>query len=80
MHRQLLAKKPPANRHKRASYAILQEMGLDWYENKALLMLKVPSALVPNRYNYVINTGCPLYPGRAKLVRSEEYIWDKRLF
>ncbi len=33
-----------------------ENYGHEWYHNKSSAVLKVPSVIIPNEYNYVINT------------------------
>ena len=62
------------------AYTELQSIGSEWYERKSSLVLKVPSAVIPQEYNYVINTAHPDFTGNVSLVRIENYFWDERLF
>ncbi len=56
------------------------EIGSARYEKQETLILKVPSVVIPQEFNFVINTEHPDFGNRVKLVRSEEYFWDQRLF
>jgi len=47
-------------------------------ENKYLIM-KVPSAVIQDEYNYLINPNHKKY-SKVKLVKVEEFKFDKRLF
>src|SRR5688572_3384810 len=49
----------PANWRTLAGYAALQQIGSDWYTSQESLVLKVPSAVIVQEYNYVINTEHP---------------------
>jgi RES domain-containing protein len=62
------------------AYSTLQQIGSQWYSSKKSLFLKVPSAVVPKEYNYIINTTHPDFESKVSLVRSEDYFWDERLF
>jgi len=75
----LQSKLPPFWRSMSA-YPQLQGIGSEWYKDKTSLILKVPSAVVPQEYNYIINTNHPDFPGKVSLVRTEDYFWDERLF
>jgi len=75
----LQARLPPLWRSMSA-YPQLQKIGSDWYKKKASLILKVSSAVVPQEYNYIINTDHPDFRSRTSLVRTEDYFWDERLF
>lgn len=69
----------PANWRSLAAYPALQELGSAWYKSKETLLLKVPSAVIIQEYNYVINIGHPDFPAKVNLVRKEHYFWDERL-
>ena len=62
-----------------AAYSSLQEIGSKWYVNQESLVLKVPSAVIPYEYNYVINAEHPLFADNIKIIRREDYFWDNRL-
>lgn len=61
-------------------YPRLQEIGSDWYKSHEKLILKVPSALIPQEHNYVINTRHELFQTHVKLIGLEDFFWDRRLF
>lgn len=69
----------PSNWRKMVAYSKLQEMGSKWYESKESLLLKIPSAVIPAEFNYIINTEHPDFRRCVKLVRTEDYFWDSRL-
>ena len=50
----------PANWQDVSAYSVLQKIGLDWLKALEYPILKVPSAIIPVEYNYLIN---PDYPG-----------------
>jgi RES domain-containing protein len=62
-----------------AAYSKLQEIGAKWYNNQETLVLRVPSAVIPFEYNYIINTEHPDFTRKINLVRLENYFWDDRL-
>jgi len=62
------------------AYPELQQIGSDWYKNKLSLILKVPSAVMPVEYNYIINTTHPDFAAHISLIRTEDYFWDERLY
>ena len=70
----------PGNWRSMSSYPALQQIGSKWYRNNQSLVLKVPSAIIFNEYNYLINTKHPDYNEKVSLVRTEDYFWDERLF
>jgi len=60
------------------SYSKLQDIGSSWYHTEASLILKVPSAIIPQEFNYIINTRHPDFKD-VLLVRTKDYSWDNRL-
>ena len=38
------------------AYPQLQQIGSKWYQSNSSLVLKVPSAVIPKEYNFLINT------------------------
>lgn len=69
----------PKNWRRNTAYPVLQQIGSDWYKNKHSLILKVPSAIISQEYNYLINTKHPDFESKVSLVRTENYFWDERL-
>lgn len=55
------------------AYSSLQQMGSDWYNLRETLLLKVPSAIIPYEFNYVINTQHPDINKKVNLVKAEDY-------
>ncbi len=70
----------PKHWTKMQAYAQLQEIGSQWYQNKNSLVLKIPSAIIQQEHNYIINTKHPEFESHIKLIRTENYFWDERLF
>ena len=62
-----------------AAYSDLQKIGSEWYNKQETLILKIPSAIIPFEYNYIINTEHPDFRNKVSLVRTENYFWDSRL-
>ncbi|WP_315822559.1 RES family NAD+ phosphorylase [Paraflavitalea speifideaquila] len=69
----------PANWRTFAAYSALQKIGSDWFNKQETLILKVPSAVIPYEYNYIINTEHAVFKDKVHLARTEEYFWDSRL-
>lgn len=69
----------PPNWRTLAAYSHLQEIGAKWYTTQKTIILKVPSVIIPFEYNFVLNTEHPDFNRDVKLVRVEDYFWDKRL-
>lgn len=57
----------------------VQDAGDRWIRSKRSLALRVPSAIVPNEHNVLVN---PLHPNlnRIAILGSEALDWDHRLF
>lgn len=70
----------PKNWRSIDAYPQTQSLGSKWYQQKGSLILKVPSAIIPKEYNYLINTAHPDFNSKVTLVRTEDYFWDERLF
>lgn len=69
----------PDNWRKFEAYPKLQQMGSYWYNSKETLILKVPSAVIPYEFNYIINTEHIDFKSKVQLARTENYFWDGRL-
>lgn len=76
---QIRLKDLPKNWRSIAAYPVLQQIGSDWYTRNESLLLKVPSAVIIQECNYLINTKHPDFNGKVSLVRTEDYFWDDRL-
>jgi RES domain-containing protein len=59
-------------------YSQCQPLGDRWFNTGTALALKVPSAVMPLSYNFVINTIHPDYP-RVKLVDVTDLVPDSRI-
>lgn len=58
--------------------SLLKRKGDDFVKNNAALLLKVPSSIVEDEYNYIVNVNHPLANG-IKIVESKPFVFDKRL-
>jgi len=56
----------------------LAEMGTDWLKSLKSLLLRVPSAVIPNEFNIIIN---PIHKDMkyVKISHVEDFTYDKRL-
>ncbi|WP_288428385.1 RES family NAD+ phosphorylase [uncultured Spirosoma sp.] len=79
LFRQISRNELPDNWRTVAGYSALQRIGSAWYTTQETLVLKVPSAVIPYEYNYMINTEHPDFSKCVQLVRTEAYFWDTRL-
>jgi RES domain-containing protein len=77
--KQLRLSELPLNWRSLNAYSKLQRMGSEWYNRQETLILKVPSAIISQEYNYIINTEHPDFASKVQLVRTEDYFWDNRL-
>lgn len=68
----------PANWFAATPPAALQEIGEDWLETGRTAILKVPSAIVPDEWNYLLN---PQHADIRKIVIGppEPFSFDRRL-
>jgi RES domain-containing protein len=60
------------------SYTLCQVFGNAWYQAKSSAVLRVPSSIIQNEYNYILNTRHPEF-GRIKIVRWEPFEFDPRI-
>jgi RES domain-containing protein len=77
--KEVIPAKLPVQWRSMAAYGALQHLGSAWYESQDSLLLKVPSAVIPKEYNYIINTRHPDFSNKISLLKREDYFWDKRL-
>lgn len=69
----------PRNWRKLSAYARLQDLGSAWYNSFETPILKVPSVVIPQEFNYIIHTQHPDVASRVSLLRNESFYWDERL-
>jgi RES domain-containing protein len=55
----------------------LSEIGDKWKWENSNLVLKVPSAVVKNEWNYLVNPSHQDFP-RVRVLSVEEYLFDAR--
>lgn len=60
------------------SYSQCQAQGNKWYEEGKNLLLKVPSAVLPESFNYVINSEHPEYK-KVKIIDVTNLVPDPRI-
>ncbi len=71
-------KKLPADWQEFTSYAFCQAMGDAWLKGNSTPLLRVPSAIIPEEFNYLINPRHPDF-GRIKVQSIESFAFDERL-
>ncbi len=59
-------------------YSICQPIGDKWFDDGKTMILKVPSAVLPDAYNYVINPEFSDY-GLVKLIEVTDLVPDERI-
>lgn len=69
----------PSDWQRLSGYSRLQELGGTWYRQQRSLVLRVPSVLVPQESNFVINTSHTNFASGVKVIRRENFGWDNRL-
>ncbi len=77
--KQVLISDLPGKWNKLDAYPYLQKIGSEWYEDKETLVLKVPSAIITQEFNYIINTQHPLFVSNIKVDSIQDFYWDERL-
>jgi len=69
----------PENWKSIEAYVELQEIGSKWYHSNESLVLRVPSSIIPQEYNYIINTKHPMFATHIILQDVDDFVWDNRL-
>lgn len=52
--------------------------GDEWYHSGKTPVLRVPSILIPQEYNYILNTMHPDFI-KVKLISTEDFFFDRRI-
>lgn len=75
----LSLKKPPFDWNSIPHSGSTQDLGDHFVRANSFAVMKVPSAVVPGDYNYLIN---PSHPDSAKIkiTKTEVFCFDKRMF
>jgi RES domain-containing protein len=53
-------------------------IGSAWYRKNQSPVMKVPSSIIPDEYNYILSTGHHDF-SRITLLRTEDFLFDERL-
>ncbi|MCL6258803.1 RES family NAD+ phosphorylase [Aquiflexum sp. TKW24L] len=69
----------PGNWFKYPAPTILAEIGENFYRNDSILGIKVPSSVVSNNSNIILNPNSKVYP-QVKIISNEPFIFDPRLY
>jgi RES domain-containing protein len=70
----------PANWQDVSAYPTLQKIGIDWLKAMEYPIMKVPSAVIPVEYNYLINPDHPaleLQPEQILKFQFDRRMWKK---
>ena len=69
----------PTNWWKTSAPVPLQQLGTEWCQRATSLLLRVPSVIIPEEYNYLIN---PIHPYLSQLTmhKPRPFTFDPRLF
>jgi RES domain-containing protein len=59
-------------------YDTCQRLGGAWLRNGQSAVLRVPSAIISNEWNYLLNPAHPQF-NRIQLLRTEPFVFDPRL-
>lgn len=68
----------PSNWRLRENHAV-RNLGSDWYRQAENMVLRVPSAVIPQEHNYLVNTRHHDFEQKVKLMDVEDYFWDSRI-
>ena len=68
----------PANWKEISSYPACQAIAHEWYTKGESAVLKVPSAIIPEESNYILNTRHPDFSS-IKIKAVEEFFFDPRI-
>lgn len=61
-----------------AGYGRCQALGDDWLSRNQSAVLRVPSAIIAQEWNYLLNPAHPDFP-RIILLRTEAFVFDSRI-
>lgn len=68
----------PANWFDFEQYGACQQIGGEWLRSGRSAVLRVPSAIIANEYNYLLNPAHPDF-SRIVLLRTEPFAFDPRI-
>jgi RES domain-containing protein len=68
----------PSNWEKASRYAVCQPLGAAWYTQRSSAVLRVPSSIIPQESNYILNSRHPEFK-RIQIVTREEFGFDARI-
>lgn len=68
----------PEDWYRKARHLTCQQLGSEWYESMKTAVLKVPSAVVHEEYNFVLNSEHPQY-NEIQIIDQKEFALDPRI-
>ncbi|SHJ54594.1 RES domain-containing protein [Hymenobacter daecheongensis DSM 21074] len=68
----------PPNWAQASRYAVCQPLGDAWYRRRSSAVLRVPSSIVPQEFNYILHSRHPEFR-RIRIVAREEFRFDARI-
>ncbi len=68
----------PENWFEYSNYHLTQQVGVDWIDARKAAVLKVPSVIVPQEHNFLINPQHPDF-SKIKLLGNEDFVFDPRI-
>ena len=68
----------PENWFSPDQYPVCQQIGSLWLRQSRSAVLNVPSAIIPDERNYLLNPAHPAF-GQIRLLRHEPFLFDPRL-
>ncbi|WP_426491978.1 RES family NAD+ phosphorylase [Hymenobacter sp. 102] len=68
----------PRDWEQASRYAVCQPLGAEWYARRSSAVLRVPSSIVPQEFNYVLHSRHPDFK-RIRIVSREEFRFDARI-
>jgi RES domain-containing protein len=73
----ITANQLPAGWHKTQNYPLCHPLGEARYQSRSSAILEVPSSIIPNEYNYILNTRHPDFKA-IQILRWEDFDFDPR--
>lgn len=68
----------PANWQGVKSYPSTQALGHVWYQQRTSAVLRVPSSIIPEEHNYILNSLHPDFP-KISIKSTEDFFFDPRI-
>ena len=68
----------PQDWHRTARYPSCQQLGSNWYKAQATSILRVPSAIIQQEHNYILNTQHTEY-SNIRIIDQKMFSFDPRI-